>query len=84
MSFNFVFLCLFWRFVARESGIFKTTVRLVIFSEASFRNQYGHYRCTAHQTSLWSAILETYKCMKKNVIKTNLKKLKMNPTASVD
>ena len=24
MLFNFVFLCLFWRFVARESSIFKT------------------------------------------------------------
>ena len=26
MLFNFVFLCLFWRFVPRESGIFEMTV----------------------------------------------------------
>ena len=28
MFFNFVFRCLFWWFVPRESGIFKITVRL--------------------------------------------------------
>ena len=28
MLFNFVFLCLFWQFKARESGIFKITIRL--------------------------------------------------------
>ena len=29
MLFKFVFLCLFWRFVPRESGIFEITVGLV-------------------------------------------------------
>ena len=28
MLFNFVFICLFWRFVPRESGIFEITVGL--------------------------------------------------------